>query len=232
MILGVSRYANTNPRAHEGVHQLTYRKCFVHMWWVNAKMITQSKLLQFILLDEKFHSYGLSNRDVLMNHLYGPVTGNAQKSFSARGHFFPFWVVRLSGQTHILHHHSKRKRGQRINSPFLPLSLVAFQVWSDLFGQPLVLSELGLSITCSPLCRDEEKIWLSYNYRNKQQAGTRLCNTTCGWLRRGGGAVLLLPFLSWSPSGDNFLPRGFNSEEVLMQQMAAIFWRHSKSFFQ
>lgn len=75
----------------------------------------------------------------------------------------------------------------------------------------------------------ENFFWLSYNYRNKHRAGTRLSNTTCGWLRGGWRGSSLPPFLSWSPSGDNFLPRGFNSDEVLMQHMAAIFRRHSKS---
>lgn len=72
---------------------------------------------------------------------------------------------------------------------------------------------------------------MSYNYRNKQQAGTRLSNTTCGWLRRDEEATLFLPSSIEAPSGDNFLPRGFNSEEVLMHQMAAIFRTQNKPPF-
>ncbi len=49
----------------------------------------------------------------------------------------------------------QRKMGQRLNSPFLPLPLVAVHVWSDLLGEPLVLSELGLGITCNALCERE-----------------------------------------------------------------------------
>lgn len=67
---------NTNPRANEGIHSLTYRKCFVHMWWVNSEMITASKMLQLILLDGKFHSYGLYSREVSCHNTYGPVSGN------------------------------------------------------------------------------------------------------------------------------------------------------------
>lgn len=57
----------------------------------------------------------------------------------------------------------------------------------------------------------------------------RLSNTTCGWLRgewRGNSA---LPSSLEAPLVIIFF-RGFNSEAFLMQQMAAIFIWHSKSF--
>lgn len=66
-------------------YKLSYRKCFVHMWWVNSKMSIPSKLLRFILLDLKFHSLGYSSI-ILMYHFYGPLTGNAKRSRNTRGH--------------------------------------------------------------------------------------------------------------------------------------------------
>lgn len=58
-----------------------------------------------------------------------------------------------------------RQDGKGLHSPFLPLLLVAFKIRSDLLGEPLVLSELGLGITCIVW-----KIWkLSYNYRHNLQ---------------------------------------------------------------
>lgn len=49
----------------------------------------------------------------------------------------------------------KRKMGEQLYSPFFPLLLIALHVWSDLLGEPLVLSQLGLCITCSSLCETE-----------------------------------------------------------------------------
>lgn len=108
----------------------------------------------------------------------------------------------------------QRKMRQILNSPFLPLPLIAFQVWSDLLGEPLVLSELGLGITCSPLCGTErgKKMTKIYNYRNKQQAGTRLSNTTCGCLRGDEDTTLRLPSSLEAPLVIIFSP------EVLIQR--------------
>lgn len=60
------------------------------------------------------------------------------------------------------------------HSPVLPLFIVALHVWSDLLGEPLVLSELGFSVTCSSFVRQRNKR-LKFNYRNKRGAGTSLC---------------------------------------------------------
>lgn len=67
----------------------------------------------------------------------------------------------------------KGKMGLRVDSLFLPLFLVAFQVWSHLLGESLVLSELGLGITCSPLCETEKKKnadWVIITGTNSKQA--------------------------------------------------------------
>lgn len=47
-------------------------------------------------------------------------------------------------------HHTKTVLSQhrkKTDSPLLPLSFVALHVWFHLPGEPLILSELGLSIT-------------------------------------------------------------------------------------
>lgn len=67
-------------------------------------------------------------------------------------------MARLEGKHRL---NGDRKTWQQVpqhsfgHSPILSLLLIAFHVGSDLPGEPLVLSELGLSITCSPLWETE-----------------------------------------------------------------------------
>lgn len=160
------------------------------LWTCDGRMLRWYRRANFTV-----NAY--NGTSVLMNYFTALFVGRHKNLSVPKDISFPCWL--LSGlETQISAPLQQRKRRQRLSSPFLPLFLVALHVWSDLLGEPLVLSELGLSITCSAFCKTERerggKKWVSYNDRNKQQAGMRLSNTTCGWLRTDQeGTLLLLP---------------------------------------
>lgn len=126
------------------------------MWWEKSKMAAPSKSPQFLLVDEKFHSYRLNRRNVLMHHFMDLWQENEHRSSRASGTFFPQKTDCLTGLMDGLLKDTNTVLS-KLNSPFLPLPLIAFHVWPNLFGEPLVLSELGLCITCSPVCDWEKK---------------------------------------------------------------------------
>lgn len=81
---------------------------------------------------------------------------------------------------------SRVKGSRAADLLFFPLLLIGFQVWSNLLGEPLVLSELGLRVACGPHVwwekqgeRERRRGVTDPNNKVKHQRVTGLSDTVC-----------------------------------------------------